>query len=245
MPNNLRIGGTITVLDAGIGVTAADRADVASVVGIDVGSVQYDIEDIITPQGATGAIRRRLQPIVITFRARSIEMNLVALKWRPGVDIIYQSNLENQSDFGGALDNTTREILNARGIIRDVVTPDTDFGEIPVTTVTFNALQYMRAEVGITISGGVYTPNAVAEIGEWANVERGVHITGGYINRALIDAATFTPDSFSNFAATGGHFVGTTTDDAPPLTSGITGSGFSLAGAHIAARNTAVPAVGG
>ena len=222
MPNNLRIGGTIEVFDEAGDTTAQGTAlVVGSAAGIDVGGVRYDIEDFTTTVGTTGRIRRRLQPVIVTFRLRSIDMNLVAKKWKGSVDIRYLSTLEDQVDGDGsplnavAIAQYTREVLLARGTFEDVVTPDTDFGEIPITTVTMNCLQYLRAEYTLAADGQAAT---TAEVGEFANIEHGVHIVGGNVTTADILDRVLSSESYVPTTDATKASVATATDGKYDLT---------------------------
>ena len=196
MAGRLRIGGTIQVYSED---PAATGETVASVVGINVGEVTYTTSEEQSAEGATQIFRTRLNPIIVTFRTREIDMDLVKLKWRSGIDIIYRANLHELTTVGTVpLTRATheREVLNCRGTFTSVNTPDTDFGTVPVTTVTMSCTQYLRGTISYDITNGVITGGATVNVGEFANLDHGLHIVGGAVTTADADKA-LTADQYT------------------------------------------------
>lgn len=227
MAGRIRLGGTIAVFDTG---STAVIGDVKSIVGIDVGEVTYETSTNPSPEGATQVYRTQLAPIIVTFRTREIDMSLVKLKWRTGVDIIYRANLQELTAVGTVPSNLTthvREVLNCRGTFTAVNTPDTDFGTVPVTTVTMSCTQYLRGTISYSRNPttGVLSGGDNVDVGEFANLDHGLHIVGGTVVRAEVDAP-MTRDAYAT--------------DADRVATAATDDKYGLLGAQIVADYDAI-----
>ena len=209
MAGRLRIGGTIQVFGEDPDITGET---VSSVVGIDVGEVTYVTAEVQSAEGATQIFRTRLNPITVTFRTREIDMDLVSLKWRSGIDVIYRANLHELTTVGTVPSSRStheREVLNCRGTFTSVNTPDTDFGTVPITTVTMSCTQYLRGTISYTFDAdGNLTGGTTVKVGEFANLKHGLHIVGGTVTTADVDAP-MNPDQYA---------TGRVTPPAPPAT---------------------------